>query len=81
MHLSCEYFLLLVESLCYKLEGRRFESDEVNLFQFTKSFQLHYGPGVDSASNRNEYQAFSWGGKRQPARKAHSFTAICEPTV
>ena len=21
-----------------------------------KSFQLHYGPGVDSASNRNEYQ-------------------------
>ena len=21
-----------------------------------KSFRLHYGPGVDSASNRNEYQ-------------------------
>jgi len=21
-----------------------------------KSFQLHYGPGVDSASNRNEYR-------------------------
>ena len=21
-----------------------------------KSFQSHYGPGVDSASNRNEYQ-------------------------
>ena len=22
----------------------------------TKSFRSHYGPGVDSASNRNEYQ-------------------------
>jgi hypothetical protein len=27
------------------------------------SFQLHYGPGVDSASNRNEYQEHSWGVK------------------
>ena len=25
-------------------------------FSFTQSFQLHYGAGVDSASNRNEYQ-------------------------
>jgi hypothetical protein len=32
-------------------------SDEViGFFQFTYSFQPHYGPGVDSASNRNEYQ-------------------------
>jgi hypothetical protein len=28
------------------------------------SFQPHYGPGVDSASNRNEYQEVSWGVKR-----------------
>jgi hypothetical protein len=31
------------------------------------SFQPHYGPGVDSASNRNEYQKTSWrvkGGRR-----------------
>jgi hypothetical protein len=27
------------------------------------SFQPHYGPGVDSASNRNEYQEPSWGVK------------------
>jgi hypothetical protein len=36
-------------------------------FQFTQFFQLHYGPGVDSASNRNEYQESSWrvnGGRR-----------------
>jgi len=24
----------------------------------TLSFQLHYGPGVDSASKRNEYQKY-----------------------
>jgi hypothetical protein len=27
------------------------------------SFQPHYGPGVDSASNRNKYQESSWGVK------------------
>jgi hypothetical protein len=27
------------------------------------SFQPHFGLGVDSASNRNEYQASSWGVK------------------
>jgi hypothetical protein len=27
------------------------------------SFQPHYGPGVDSASNRNEYQESFWGVK------------------
>jgi len=28
-----------------------------------KSFPLHYGPGVDSASNRNEYQEYFLAGK------------------
>jgi hypothetical protein len=28
-----------------------------------KSFRLHYGSGVDSASNRNEYQEHFLGGK------------------
>jgi hypothetical protein len=36
--------------------------DEViGFFQFTQSFQLHYGPGVDSVSNKNEYHESSWG--------------------
>jgi hypothetical protein len=35
----------------------------------TWSFQLHYGPVVDSVSNRNEYQESSWG-KGRPAHKA-----------
>jgi hypothetical protein len=42
----------------------------------------HYGPGVDSASNRNEYQeSFSGAKAGRPARKADSLTAICEPIV
>jgi hypothetical protein len=40
-----------------------------------------YGPGVDSASNRNEYQEYSEGGKGRPAPKADNLTAICEPIV
>jgi hypothetical protein len=32
-------------------------------FQFTESSQPHYGPGVYSASNKNEYQESSWGVK------------------
>jgi hypothetical protein len=32
-------------------------------FQLAYSFQTHYGPGVDSASNRNEYQEYSCGVK------------------
>ena len=28
-----------------------------------KSFRLHYGPGVDTASNRNEYQEYFLGVK------------------
>jgi len=29
----------------------------------TKSFRSHYGPGVDSASDRNEYQEYFQGVK------------------
>jgi hypothetical protein len=44
----------------------------IGFFQFAESFQPHYGPGVDAASNRNEYQESSWGGeggKGRPARE------------
>jgi len=30
-------------------------------FTDIKSFRSHYGPGVDSASNRNEYQGYFLG--------------------
>jgi hypothetical protein len=48
--------------------------------QLTYSFQLHYVPGLDPASNRNEYQDFSWV-KEQPARNADNLTTVCESTV
>jgi hypothetical protein len=41
-----------------------------------------YGPGIDPASNRNEYQESSWGLKGgQMARKADTLTAISELIV
>jgi hypothetical protein len=64
--------------------GRGIETRCGGFFKFTPSFQPHYGPGVDSASNRNEYQESSWG-KGQPARRSDNLsdnlTAICEPIV
>jgi len=52
----------LVEALRYKAEGRGFDSRWYHWnFSLTQSFQPHYGPGVDSASNRNEYQEYFLG--------------------
>jgi hypothetical protein len=59
--------------------------DEViGLFSIYLIFQPHSGPGVDLASNRNEYQEYSWNvlrGKGRPALKADNITAIYEPIV
>ena len=53
-----------VEELCCKPEGRAFDSRWCHWnFSLTQSFRPHYGPGVDSASNRNEYQEYSLVGK------------------
>ena len=47
----------VVKVLGYKSEGRWFDSRRCHWnFLLTQSFRSHYGPGVDSASNRNEYQ-------------------------
>ena len=54
----------LVEALPYKSEGRGVDSLLCHWnFSLTYSFRPHYGPGVDSASNRNEYQEYFLGGK------------------
>jgi len=44
----------MVQALHYKPEGHGFDSPCCHNF----SFQLHCGPAVDSASNRNEYQEY-----------------------
>jgi hypothetical protein len=52
----------LVETLCYKLEGRGFDSRWCQWnFSLSKSFRSH--SGLDVTSNRNEYQAYFLGGK------------------
>jgi hypothetical protein len=45
------------------------------------SFQPHYGPGFDSASNRNEYQESSCVGKGRPARKTDILTTSCKSII
>ena len=49
---------LFVEALRYKPEGRRFDSRWCHWNLLAKRSRPHYGPGDDSASNRNEYQEY-----------------------
>jgi hypothetical protein len=52
----------LVEALRYKPEGCAFDSRWCHsYFSLKQFFWLHYGPGVDSASNRNEYENYFLG--------------------
>jgi hypothetical protein len=45
-------------------EGRGFDSRWCHWnSSLTQSSQPHYGPGIDTASNRNEYQEYFLGGK------------------
>jgi hypothetical protein len=54
----------VVKILCYKSEGRWFDSRWCHcIFPLTYFFRSHYGPAVDSASNRNEYQDYFLGVK------------------
>jgi hypothetical protein len=54
----------LVEALRYKPESRGLDSRRSHWnFSVTQSFRSHCVPGVDSASNRNEYQEFFLGVK------------------
>ena len=50
--------------LCYKSEvAGSIPASVSGFFIDIKSFGSHYGPGVDSASNRNEYQEYFLGVK------------------
>ena len=54
----------LVEALRHKPEGRGFDSRWCHWnFSLIHSFRPRYGPGVDSASNRNEYHKYFLGDK------------------
>jgi len=45
----------------------RSQPASLEFFIDIKSFRSHYGPGVDSASNRNEYQEHFLGVKAASA--------------
>ena len=54
---------VVVKALRYKPARRGFDSRWCH-----RNFRSHYGPGVDSASNRNEYQVYFLGVKAGGAR-------------
>jgi hypothetical protein len=47
---------VVVKALCYKPEGRGFDSRWGEFLKIYLIFPVAPGPGVYSASNRNEYQ-------------------------
>ena len=53
----------MVEVLCWTQDAGSIPACVSGFFIDIKSFRSHYGPGVDSASNRNEYQEYFLGGK------------------
>ena len=63
VHKFCGHMVAqLVEALSYKPEGHGFDSQWCQ-WNFSLTYRLHYGPEVDSASNRNEYQEYFLGVK------------------
>ena len=67
----------LVEALCYKLEGRRFDSRWCHSkFSLSQSFQPHNGPGVESASDRR-VPGISPGGAGGGRRADNLTTFMC----
>jgi hypothetical protein len=62
--LPCIFGTSIQNKLRHKPEGRGFDSRWCHWnFSLTQYFRLRYGRGVDSASNRNEYQEYFLGGK------------------
>ena len=65
-------------ALRYKPAGRGFDSPWCHWnFSVTISFRSHYGPGVDSASNRNEYQVYFLGLKAAGAQGWQPYHILC----
>ena len=78
MQIMCTHFIFImttygdrggtvVKVLCYQSEGRWFDPSWCQFFIDVKSFRSHYGPGVGSAPNRNEYQEHFLGVKAASA--------------
>jgi hypothetical protein len=66
-----------VEAVCYKPQGRGLDSPtrSIHYVQSIKFFQLHFGPGVDSASKKTNTRNLP-DGKAQSVHKADNLTTI-----
>jgi hypothetical protein len=64
----------MFEALRCKLEGRGIDSRWCHR---NFSFRPHYGPGVDTASDRNEYQEYFLGVRRPVLRADNLATFMC----
>jgi hypothetical protein len=76
----------VVKALCYKPEGRGFDTRLCDFFYIYLILPAALGPGVYSAFNRNEYQKHKniimfLRSKVRRVRRADNLTAICEPIV
>jgi len=61
---ACHFASVLLTCTAIQREGCRFNSRWCQWdFSLTHYFWPYYGPGVDLASNRNEYQEYFLGGK------------------
>jgi hypothetical protein len=71
----------LVEALCYKPEGRGFESDEMDFFNLPNPSSRSMGLGSTkplAEMSTNNLPGEGWG---RPTRKADKLTAICQSIV
>ena len=69
----------VVKALCYKSEGRWFDPSwcHWNFSLICNPSERTYGPGVDSAPNRNEYQEYFLGVKAAGAKADNLTTILC----
>jgi hypothetical protein len=77
---------IVIKALCYKPKGRGFENrwGEYISFSIYLILPAALGPGIYSASNRNEYwkqKIMLLVSRARPVRSADNLTAICEPNV
>jgi hypothetical protein len=77
---------VVVKALCYKPEGRGFDTRWGDFFKIYLILPAALGPRVYSASNRNECQKqknkiMFLGSKVRLVGKADNFSAISEPIV
>jgi hypothetical protein len=76
---------VVIKALCYKPEGRGFDTRWGDFCLIYLILPVALGPGIYSASNRNDYHntkiIMFLGSKVRRVRRAENLTALCEPIV